>query len=229
MCLYLHSRTDVRAELSPGLRRTLRERAKENVNDEQNVARRLQKQTMGKPSTAKWRKGNGGNNGGGKKSKSKGKGSQYNPTEPEPVVPALDCFFTFKYDDIIAFQVENGDVVEYEQILNDDDGNIAICKGNNCAGEPNEIVGVATGRCSTIENVLEFTVATDEDPQFMDFEVYCPDILWVGGGECTAIDIATEAPLEFNPVVNVIGPEVTITEIEFQSLVRCRIVCTPRL
>ena len=217
MCLSSNFRTAAQAYFNPESRRVILDGTEEKVNDNKNVERKLQ---MRKPNKNKHKMNMGG-------SMSKGKSSHYYyEMPPEPV---LDCFFVFKYDDLVAFQVENGEVLEYQQIQNDDDANIAICKGNNCAGEPTEIVGVASGRCNAMESVLEFTVATDEDPQFLDFEVFCPDVLWVGGGECVAIDILTEAPLEFNPVVNVIGPQVTITEIEFRSLVRCRIVCTPRL
>ena len=207
----------VQAKIHAGVRHLFLDRAKEKVTHEKSTVRGLQMNK--KP---KW------NRDADKKSKSKGKGSDYNYAPPTETAP-LDCFFVFKYDDVVAFQVENGDIIDYQQVLNDDDGFITICQGHNCAGEPNEVVGVASGRCNLVENIFEFTIATDEDPQFLDFEVYCPDITWVGGGECDAIDISTEAPLEFNPILNVIGPEVTITEIEFQSLVRCRIICKPRL
>ena len=164
------------------------------------------------------------------KSKGKGSGSYRQPiVDPQPTLDE-DCTFVFKYNEVVAFQVENGEILEYEQIQNSDSSFITICEGNNCAGEPVEVVGTTTGRCVIgTEDVLEFTIATAEDPEFLDFQVYCPDITWVGGGECLAIDIFDTQPLDTNPVLNVLGPEILITNIQFESLIRCRIVCTPRL
>jgi hypothetical protein len=140
-----------------------------------------------------------------------------------------NCDFVFKYNDVKFFQIDEGGPISDFKQVNGNGDRITICAGNKCVGEPEEVIGVAPGNC--IQNVQDnfvFTFATDEEPDFLDFQVFCPDVAWEGGGECVAIDITTEEPVLPFPNVTAAGPAITIRDIQFLSLVQCRIFCTPR-
>lgn len=149
---------------------------------------------------------------------------------PPPPPPGIhsDCNFVFKYNDVKFFQVEDGGtILNYNQVPSDTDL-ITICQGNKCVGEPQEVIGIATGACIAGQDRLVFTLATDENPTLLDFQVFCPDVTWLGGGECLAIDIDTAQPVLPFPNVTVSGPSMIINDIQFSSLVQCELACIPR-
>ena len=140
------------------------------------------------------------------------------------------CAFIVK-GEYLALQVLNGEkILDYTQIITDDDDYISICNDRACAGNTNEIATVVTGDCKSDKNKAKLSIIYIEDSVEGtqgdgEHYVFCPDLTDFISASCSCYDI--DDPLAGCAVtVDTSGPTAEISGVDDQ-VVTCDFSCAP--
>ena len=139
--------------------------------------------------------------------------------------PSSSCSFTLKYEELDAFQVMNGSILQYEQIATS--GTISICDEFKCSSKKSgAVITSVEGQCNETrsEDYLEVNVSASKGGSI---NLVCPDINYIVDIVCDVYDLGSgELKLE-NERIDSIDRNGPLLEVQFlaETFASCSIVC----